>query len=76
MNIGTLFTWFPHDIQPRYKSNWFKLKKEDAVYVEIKDMYINCGFALKGQNAFMKMSELKLLLDTDDHYHIFTDCRR
>ena len=75
MNIGTLFTWFPHDIQPRYKSNWFKLKKEDAVFVEIKDMYINCGYALKGQNAFMKMQRIETFIRYIDepHYHIFTD---
>ena len=38
-------------------------------------MYINCGFALKGQNAFMKMQRIETFIRYIDepHYHIFTD---
>ena len=79
MDIGTMFKWFPEDIQPRYKSNWFKLKKEDVVYIELKDIYRNCGWALKGQLEFMKMKRIETFIryveSTPDskQRRIFTD---
>ena len=79
MGIGTLFTWFPMDIQPRYKSNWFKLKKEDTVYIELKDSYRNCGWALDGQADFLKMKRIETFIQFDDNpdrsqpRKIFTD---